>query len=155
MTVFLSRSNIHIRKSYLEHICSCYQGQCRSSNLDTEKNNKIMNSFSYFLCLSDVKAMMNSKINWGWYSISCLMLYVSCIMLQYVDKLTRCNTSYEWSLLFIIWLYMFRTITSPSSGASSRKLYNALVCSCHQASLAVWTQQLDSPARTYQLRDTV
>ena len=40
---------------------------------------------------------------------------------------TRYNTSYEWSLLSIIWLYMFRTITSPSSGASSHKLYNALV----------------------------
>ena len=44
-----------------------------------------------------------------------------------VDKPTRCNTSYEWSLSFIIWLYMFRTITSPSSGASSHKLYNALL----------------------------
>ena len=32
-----------------------------------------------------------------------------------VHKPTRCNTSYEWSVLFIIWLYMFRTITSPSS----------------------------------------
>ena len=32
---------------------------------------------------------------------------------------------------------MFRTITSPSSGASSHKLYNALVCSCYQASLTV------------------
>ena len=32
---------------------------------------------------------------------------------------------------------MFRTITSPSSGASSHKPYNALVCSCYQASLAV------------------
>ena len=30
--------------------------------------------------------------------------------------------------IFINWLYMFRTITSPSSGASSHKLYNALVC---------------------------
>ena len=58
-------------------------------------------------------------------------------MFQCVDKPTRCNTSYEWSLLSINWLYMFRTITSPSSGASSHKLYNALVCSCYQASLAV------------------
>ena len=32
-----------------------------------------------------------------------------------VDKPTRCNTSYEWSLFSINWLYMFRTITSPSS----------------------------------------
>ena len=32
---------------------------------------------------------------------------------------------------------MFRTITSPSPGASSHKLYKALVCSCYQASLAV------------------
>ena len=62
-----------------------------------------------------------------------------------IRKPTRCNTSNEWSLLFINWLYMFRTITSPSSGASSHKLYSALVCSCYQASLAVATQQLDSP----------
>ena len=57
-----------------------------------------------------------------------------------VDKPTRCNTSYEWSLFSIIWLYMFRTIANPSSEASSLKLYNALVCSCRR----------DSPARTYQ-----
>ena len=56
---------------------------------------------------------------------------------QCVDKPTRCNTSYEWSLLPINWLYMFRTITSPSSGASSHELYSALVRSCYQASLAV------------------
>ena len=55
-----------------------------------------------------------------------LTLYVSCIMFQCVDKLKRCDTSYEWSLLSIIWLYMFRTITWPSSGVSSYKLYNAL-----------------------------
>ena len=55
---------------------------------------------------------------------------------QCVDKPTRCNTSYEWSLFSIMWLYIFRTITSPSTGASSRKLYNALVCSCYQASLS-------------------
>ena len=59
-----------------------------------------------------------------------------------LGKSTNCNTSYEWSLLFINWLYLFGTITSPSSGASSRKLYNALVCSCSQASLAVaWSTQ--------------
>ena len=58
-----------------------------------------------------------------------LTLYVPCIILQCVDKPTRCNTSYKWSLFFIIWLYMFRIITSPSSGASSHKLYNVLVCS--------------------------
>ena len=49
-----------------------------------------------------------------------------------VDKPTRCNTSYEWSSLSIIWIYMSRTITSPSSVASSHKLYNALVCSCRR-----------------------
>ena len=31
-----------------------------------------------------------------------LTLYVPCIVLQCVDKPTRCHTSYEWSLLFII-----------------------------------------------------
>ena len=36
---------------------------------------------------------------------------------------------------------MFRTITSPSLGALSHKLYNALVCSSCTS-----TQQLDSPA---------
>ena len=61
-----------------------------------------------------------------------LTLYVSYIAFQCVDKPTRCSTSYEWSLLFIIWLYMFRTITSPSSRSSSRELYNALVCSCRR-----------------------
>ena len=61
-----------------------------------------------------------------------LTLYVPCIMFQCVDKPTRCNTYYEWSLLSINWLYMFRTISSPSSGASSHKLYNTL-----QASLTV------------------
>ena len=61
------------------------------------------------------------------------------LYLQCVDKPTRCNTSYEWSLLSINRLHMFRTITSPSSGASSHKLYNVLVCSCYQVSLAlVW-----------------
>jgi hypothetical protein len=86
-----------------------------------------------------------------------LTLYVPCIMFQCVDKPTRCNTSYERSLLSIIWFYMFRTITSPSSGASSHKLYNA-VQSCYQASLAVALQQLDSPDSTIVpivLRDTV
>ena len=58
-----------------------------------------------------------------------LKLYVPCIMFRCVDKPTRDNTSYEWSLLSINWLYMFRTITSPSSGASYLKLYNALVYS--------------------------
>ena len=53
-----------------------------------------------------------------------LTLYVPSIMFQCVDKPTRCNTSYEWSLLTINWLYMFRTITSPSPGASSHELYN-------------------------------
>ena len=61
-----------------------------------------------------------------------LTLYVPCIMFRYVDKPTRCNPSYELSLLSINWLYMFRTVTSPLSGASSHKLYNALVCSCRR-----------------------
>ena len=65
-----------------------------------------------------------------------LTLYIPFIVFQCVNKPTRCNISYEWSLLSINWLYMFRTITSPSSGASSHKLCNALVCSCYQASLA-------------------
>ena len=64
-----------------------------------------------------------------------------------VDKPTRCNTSYEWPLLSINWLYMFRTITSPSSGASSHKLYNALVYSCYQASLAVAWMYIRATAR--------
>ena len=70
-------------------------------------------------------------------TISNSTLYVPCIMFQCVDKPTRCNTSYDWSLLSIIWLYIFRTIASPSPGASSHKLYNSLVRSCYQASLAV------------------
>ena len=53
---------------------------------------------------------------------------LSTKLYQCVDKPTRCNTSYEWSLLSINWLHMFRTITSPSSGASSHTVYNALVC---------------------------
>ena len=80
---------------------------------------------------------------WGKNWKTNLTLYVPCIMFQCVDKPTRCSTSYEWSLLSINWLYTFQTITSPSSGASSHKLYNALVRSCYQASLAV-VQQLDS-----------
>ena len=76
-----------------------------------------------------------------------LTLYVPCIMFQCVDKPTRCNTSYEWSLLFIIWLYMFRIITSSSSGASSHELYNVLVCSCYQASLAVAWIYIPATAR--------
>ena len=65
-----------------------------------------------------------------------LTVYVPCVMFQCVDKPKRRNTSYEWSLLSINWLYMFRTITSPLSGASSHKLYNTLVCSCYPARLA-------------------
>ena len=49
--------------------------------------------------------------------------------------------------LFVSTLYMFRTITSPSPGASSQKLYNALVCQCRRVQLLYGsTQQLDSPA---------
>ena len=55
------------------------------------------------------------------------------IILQCVDKPTRYNTSYGWSLFSIIWLYMFWTTTSPSSGASSHKLHKVLVCSCKLA----------------------
>ena len=76
-----------------------------------------------------------------------LLLYVPWNMFQCVDKPTRCNTSYEWSLLSIIWLYMFRTITSPPSGDSSHKLYDALVCSCYQASLAVVRMYIHATAR--------
>ena len=69
-------------------------------------------------------------------SVCCFSVVFQCvvpyIMFQCVDKPTRCNTSYEWSLLSINWLYMFRTITSPSSGASSHKLYNALICPCRR-----------------------
>ena len=65
-----------------------------------------------------------------------LTLSVPWIILRCVDKATRYNTSYEWSLFATIWLYMFRTVTSSSSGASSHKVYNALVHSCYQASLA-------------------
>ena len=61
-----------------------------------------------------------------------LTLYIPCIMFQCVDKPTRCNTSYEWSLLSINWLCMFRTVTSPSSRASSHKMCKALVRSCRQ-----------------------
>ena len=64
------------------------------------------------------------------------------IILQCVDKTTRCSTSYEWSLLSTIWLCMFRTITSPSSGASSHKLYDAL-----QASLTVAWIYIHAKAR--------
>ena len=71
---------------------------------------------------------------WNW--VPDLTLYVPCIVFQCVDKPTRFNTSYECPSLSINWLYMFRTTTSPSSGASSHKLYNALVRSCYQASLA-------------------
>ena len=48
-----------------------------------------------------------------------------CCFWQCVYKPTRCNGSYEWSLFSIIWLYMFRTIASPSSGAPSNKPCNA------------------------------
>ena len=68
-------------------------------------------------------------------------------MFQYVDKPTRCNTCYEWILLSTNWLYMFRTITSPTSGASSHKLYNGLVCSCYQTSLAVAWMYIHTTAR--------
>ena len=44
-----------------------------------------------------------------------LKLHLKVFYSQCVDKPTRCNTSYEWSLLSINWLYMFRTITSPPS----------------------------------------
>ena len=66
----------------------------------------------------------NVKLNLTLY-VSCIMLqcvdklYVPCIMFQCVDKPTRCNAPYEWSLLSINWLYMFWTITSPSSGTPS------------------------------------
>ena len=40
-------------------------------------------------------------------------------------KPTRCTNCYKWSFFFIVWLYMFRTITCPSPGAPSSKLYHA------------------------------
>ena len=56
---------------------------------------------------------------------------------------------------------MFRTITRPSSGASSSKLYHAFGMFVQVSLTATWlvlpttTYQLDSPARMYQMRDTV
>ena len=76
-----------------------------------------------------------------------LTLYVPCIILQCVDKPTKCTDSNEWSLFLIIWLYMFRTVTSLSSGASSHKPYNALVRSCYQAGLAVAWMYIHTAAR--------
>ena len=81
----------------------------------------ILKKINNFLCMNFVSPVQSN-----------LMLYVPCIMFRCVDKPTRCNTSYEWSLLSINWLYMFLTTTSPSSGVSSLKLYNALVCSCRR-----------------------
>ena len=74
-----------------------------------------------------------------------LTLYVPWIMFRCVDKPTRCSASYERTLLSTDWPYMFWTITSPSSGASSHKLFNALVCSCRRVYLlcgCTSTQQL-------------
>ena len=59
------------------------------------------------------------------------------IIIGCLDKPTRCNTSYAWSLLSINWIYIFRTITSPSSGASSHELYKALVCLAGESSCCV------------------
>ena len=42
---------------------------------------------------------------------------------------------------------MFRAVTSPSSGVSSHKLYNALVRSCYQASLDVAWMYIHATAR--------
>ena len=55
---------------------------------------------------------------------------------QYVDESTRCANIYKWSLFFTVWLYMFRTITCPSSVAPSSKLSHAFGTFV-QASLAV------------------
>ena len=64
-----------------------------------------------------------------------------------VDKPIRCTNSYKWYLFFIVWLYMFRTITSPSSGAPSSKLYHVFG-KFVQASLAatwfIYTLQYDA-----------
>ena len=102
---------------------------------------------------------IQSSIKWHQILNTCVWkVLCTGIMFQCVDKPTRCNTSYECSLLSNNWLYMFRTITSPSSGASSHKLYNVLVCSCRRVQLlreCTSTQQLDSPARMFQMRDTV
>ena len=89
-------------------------------------------------------------VNWFFFCFvnSYWLMMQLYVVLECIDKPTRCNTSYEWSLLFINRLCMFRTITSPSSGASSHKLYNASQTSLAASSTS--TQQLDSPARTYQ-----
>ena len=57
--------------------------------------------------------------------LSNLTLYAPCVILQCVDKPTRCTNSYKCSLFLFVLLYVFRTITSPSSGAPSSKLYQA------------------------------
>ena len=49
---------------------------------------------------------------------------------------------------FVKWLYMFRTIISPSSGATFNKLYSAIGTYRY-----VWLQP-DVPARMYQLHCT-
>ena len=76
-----------------------------------------------------------------------LTLYAPCIILQCVDKPTRCTNSYKCSLFFIVWFYMLRAIARQSSGATSSKLYHVFGTFV-QASL-------DWPARMYQIRDTV
>ena len=119
---------------------SCPAGACTVYCVEhTRRKETILIScplWAYFLVFQEVGEQRNT--NEG----SNSMLYVPCIILQCVDEPTRCNTSYELSLFSIILLYMFRTITSPSSGASSHKLYNAL-----QASLAVAWMYIHATAR--------
>ena len=96
------------------------------------RNTEINIQLPYLKGLWGNTELHKNNFRWSWmksnFHNSFLKLYVPCIMFQCVDKPTRCNTSYEWSLLSIIWLYLYRTINSPSSGASSHKLYNALIC---------------------------
>ena len=91
------------------------------------------------LCVFTCCCNLRGQIDLQPFPFSCWMKCIIC-----ADKPTRCNTSYEWYLLFIIWFNMFRTITSPSSGASSHKLYNALQASLAVALLRTSTQQRNS-----------
>ena len=65
-------------------------------------------------------------------------LYAPCIVLQCVDKPTRCTDSYKLSLFINVWLYMFRTITCPSSGTPYSKLYHAFGTIVQASLAATW-----------------
>ena len=68
--------------------------------------------------------------------------------IQCVDKPTRCINSYKWPLFFIVWLYIVRALTRPSSGASSSKLCHAFGTFVQASLAAASTQQLDLPDST-------